>query len=328
MKLLITKIAILTGCLTMSACVFSDSPQKGGSLTKQDAKKIANPGEDLCDVYNWYGDGECDAFCESPDPDCDIQCDGIPVCPDGFYENQACDSISECHQVSLCGATINCQSELVYCLAGGLSPIVNDCADGYEIVESCETEDCYEIDGYCGGPALYCQGSNNCEGEPSCPAGTYETESCDDSDGDDDSCFEQSLCGNTIYCSDEVYCQNEPACAEGTIRVDQCDDTIDIPCYEQTICGETISCRSVGVCDFELSCGQGYVEIESCPTDVNCYEETACGKTISCIEGTANCLAYPSCPAGTEEVDYCITNAPCPTVTLCGVTITCQNIMI
>ncbi len=25
---------------------------------------------DVCDIYGWYGDGECDDFCSSPDPDC------------------------------------------------------------------------------------------------------------------------------------------------------------------------------------------------------------------------------------------------------------------
>lgn len=48
MKLLLTKFAILTGCLTMTACVFSEQDQNPSRLTKKEAKNIANPGEDLC----------------------------------------------------------------------------------------------------------------------------------------------------------------------------------------------------------------------------------------------------------------------------------------
>ena len=286
MKLLMTKIAILTGCLTLSACVFSDSPGKPGALTKEAAKKITNPGEDLCDVYNWYGDGECDMFCENADPDCAVQCDGIPVCDSSSYQVEVCDSGSRCQEVSLCGATILCQQEEIYCMASGLSQPYQECEEGYEIVEACLPNpaggDCYEIEGFCGGPTLFCQQSDSqCELYPVCPADMVEVEGC--------------------------------------------DNAIDIQCFEETRCGTTISCRSVEVCDFELSCGQGYVEIDSCPTDVNCYEESACGQTISCIEAAVNCLAYPVCPPDTKEVQMCAADALCPTVTMCGVTIICQG---
>lgn len=39
---------------------------------KQDVRALdkADSGEDYCELYGWYGDGECDDFCVTPDPDC------------------------------------------------------------------------------------------------------------------------------------------------------------------------------------------------------------------------------------------------------------------
>jgi hypothetical protein len=324
MKLLMTKIALMTACLTMSACVFSDAPGKPGALTKEAAKKITNPGEDLCDVYNWYGDGECDMFCENADPDCDIQCDAIPVCDEGFYEVGVCGVAYGCVEKTLCGTTIRCAPEEIYCLSG-LSQPYQECPEGYEIVEECSPDrgECYEVEAFCGVPSLFCQATNNCDAYPSCPLDTYEVEQCLDGDN---GCFQQSICGYTIYCTQDIYCDAYPTCPDAMVEVESCNDAQDIQCIEETLCGTTISCRPIDICDFELSCAEGYVEIQSCPTDTNCYEETACGKTISCMEGVVNCLAYPACPPDTKEVPVCDPNTMCPTVTMCGVTIICQGI--
>lgn len=44
---------------------------------KSDIRSLekADSSQDYCELYNWYGDGECDQFCTSPDPDCE-------ACPD------------------------------------------------------------------------------------------------------------------------------------------------------------------------------------------------------------------------------------------------------
>ena len=325
MKLLLTKIALMTACLTMSACVFSDSPEKSGALTKDDARKITNPGEDLCDVHNWYGDGECDMFCETADPDCDIQCDAVPVCGDGFYEVEACQSESECIETSLCGSTILCQAEETYCLAEASRPYT-DCIAGYEVVDECVPGEgeCYVNTGFCGAEDIICQATSTCqEYVPACPDGMIESSSCSNQPDD---CFEQSICGHAIYCTPDIDCDAYPTCPQGMVEVEEgCNDATDIQCFEETLCGTTISCRAIDVCDFELSCGEGYFEVESCPTDANCYEDTVCGQTISCLEGYLNCLAYPACPPDTREVPVCDPNSMCTSATMCGVTIICQG---
>jgi hypothetical protein len=118
MKAMLTKIALLTGCLTLSACVFSDSPEKAGALTKEDAKKITNPGEDLCDVYNWYGDGQCDTFCENADPDCG-GCTELASCNDGYYQVDQCSPNAECIEQPTCGQNILCEPIAVCAAASG-----------------------------------------------------------------------------------------------------------------------------------------------------------------------------------------------------------------
>ena len=54
--------------------------------TKADARREGKvDGFDWCAVYDWYGDGECDDFCDLPDPDCDdceLLCAGRDVLVD------------------------------------------------------------------------------------------------------------------------------------------------------------------------------------------------------------------------------------------------------
>lgn len=312
MKLLMTKIALMSACLMMSACVFSDSPGKPGALTKEAAKKIANPGEDLCDVYNWYGDGECDTFCENADPDCGIQCDAIPVCENGYHEVLACRSDIECVGVTVCGTTIQCQPD-IDCLSI-LSQPFRECPEGYDLVDECAPDagDCFIDEGFCGSPEIICQASRCEDAGPVCPPGMHPAQ-------------DWASCGEENPCVPDIECDAYPSCADGMVEVESCNDAQDTQCIEETLCGTTISCRPIDICDFELSCAEGYVEIESCPTDANCYEETACGQKISCIEGVVNCLAYPVCPADTKEVPVCDPNKMCSSATMCGVTILCQD---
>ena len=48
MKSLMTQIALLAGCLSLSACILSENPEKEPTtLTKAQAKKIQHPKGDL-----------------------------------------------------------------------------------------------------------------------------------------------------------------------------------------------------------------------------------------------------------------------------------------
>lgn len=70
-------VSLSTGLL---ACAVDDG------MTKDEARAQAAAGKadhvDWCDVFAWYGDGECDDFCANPDPDCAPAGD-VPACEGG-----------------------------------------------------------------------------------------------------------------------------------------------------------------------------------------------------------------------------------------------------
>ncbi|MEZ4460517.1 MAG: hypothetical protein R3E66_12490 [bacterium] len=327
----LTKIAILASCMTLSACVLAENPEKQQGMTKAQAKKIQNPSEDLCDLYNWYGDGVCDTFCESPDPDCGV-CEIAALCPSGYYEVEECSSPGLCLEMNSCAGTLICEPE-IYCL--GLDAAEGDaiapqetCGPDYQLVDFCEEDGstCYTIGGFCGGSVQYCELMVNCLAYPSCPAGTTQVDACPP----DMSCFEQTMCGSTILCAEDINCDAIPVCPDGTVEVQQCPQ--DTSCFEQRVCGTTILCAGDMYCDalfdeqFQSACPDGYSLVDSCPTDVDCYEETICGSTIACLRDQPVCLAIPVCPADKKMVEACdpAINTPCEEVTVCGTTITCQ----
>lgn len=57
----------------MAACA-ADTSSPSADITKEEAANAsagaADSPVDYCARYEWYGDGECDDFCELPDPDC------------------------------------------------------------------------------------------------------------------------------------------------------------------------------------------------------------------------------------------------------------------
>lgn len=77
--LLFTEIMrrLLVSVVLLAACGTSDG---GDPISKQDARGRggkADDGADLCELFDWYGDGVCDDFCPRPDPDCPLppECD-------------------------------------------------------------------------------------------------------------------------------------------------------------------------------------------------------------------------------------------------------------
>lgn len=282
-----TKLMMLTGCLLISACVFSDTPEKDPGMTKAQAKRVQNPGEDLCDSYNWYGDGVCDTFCENADPDCGT-CLAQPTCPIGYSEVEECGMGGSCIEQTLCGTTIICETQLS-CLTESqlgddvaIAPI-EDCRPGYELVESCDinSNHCYAID-VCGGPVQYCREvMNHCEAYPTCPDGMIEVDECPQ----DVTCIEQNLCGYSILCSGEFNCDAVPTCPAGTAQVPDCTDG-SRDCSYETVCGQTIACQAESTtCEGAKVCPDGYQTVDECPTDVDCYEEEVCPDVIrACLK--------------------------------------------
>jgi YVTN family beta-propeller protein len=65
--------------LLAAACTNQDSVTEP-ALTKDEARELAGKGDhiDYCAVYDWYGDGICDDFCQNPDPDCAGACAASP----------------------------------------------------------------------------------------------------------------------------------------------------------------------------------------------------------------------------------------------------------
>lgn len=73
-----TRFAYAT-LLFAAACTNRDSSRLP-ELTKDEARDLAGKGDhiDYCELYDWYGDGICDDFCQKPDPDCGSACASAP----------------------------------------------------------------------------------------------------------------------------------------------------------------------------------------------------------------------------------------------------------
>jgi hypothetical protein len=260
-------------------CGYDASPK---DLDKEDARdrteKNTDPDTDYCDLYDWYGDGQCDDFCANPDPDCGggDRCMADPACPPDTMEVDFCETDSDdCTQISACGSTRYCR-DLATCQG------LPGCPDGYEQVDQCAAAaalDCVEVT-ECG-VTIRCQEPlDTCDAYPVCPDGTEQVDQCDP---DESTCQTASMCGTTIYCEQpEIDCLAAAACAEGYVAVDSCPT--DTECYEETVCGTTISCLKEEPvdCQAEPVCPDGTMAVDDCPADAMCTEVEMCGKTLLC----------------------------------------------
>ncbi len=61
--------SLLATTTVLGACA-SQSPTAPDKDQYRDGNGKADNGDDVCQLYGWYGDGECDAFCPQRDPDC------------------------------------------------------------------------------------------------------------------------------------------------------------------------------------------------------------------------------------------------------------------
>jgi hypothetical protein len=79
--------------LILSIGVTAISCSDDAPLSKDDVRQgKADIGTDYCEMYGWYGDGECDHFCPKPDGDCcndnvppNPLCDTPPICDAGLF---------------------------------------------------------------------------------------------------------------------------------------------------------------------------------------------------------------------------------------------------
>lgn len=60
-------------------------------LQRRLCRELGEPADcDVCDLAGWYGDQECDTFCNRPDPDCGAQCKTDKECPQIYCITSPC----------------------------------------------------------------------------------------------------------------------------------------------------------------------------------------------------------------------------------------------
>lgn len=135
------------------------------------------------------------------------------------------------------------------------------------------------------------QGCGQCAAAPVCGEGEVEVDECPE---DEDSCYENEICGTTIFCQPQPgQCEAAPTCDGSDLEVQACPSGVD--CYERSLCGTTILCQPVSTCAAVPTCDAGDAEINgACPDDAACYEATECGSTILCSDDAEPAHGCPS----------------------------------
>lgn len=111
------RIFVLTFIVLMTACATDASPT--AEITKEEAAAAgagaADSPVDYCARYEWYGDGECDGFCELPDPDCGGDAErcfeASPADRAGCCELAAYDYCAEPETTAGCGEALSLQPD-------------------------------------------------------------------------------------------------------------------------------------------------------------------------------------------------------------------------
>jgi len=227
---------------------------KGGAkhqdMSKDDAQQQGKADTwdiDYCDIFNWYGDGECDTFCPEADPDC---------------LGQPCDPREE----RSCGNAMYCIAESVEVEEMGECMLNPDGAVGR---------------GYACGPSIrvLCAEGLECTGlDPYIPGSTGtcdypEPASCDPE--------EWKSCGDDMYCvADSVEvdemgeCMPNPNGAVG--RGYACGGSIRVVCAEGLECAglDPDILGSTGTCDYPEPASCDPREWKSCGDDMYCIADS------------------------------------------------------
>ncbi len=163
-------------------------------------------------------------------------CQAVPVCPDSTYEVEACQDVSECHEVTVCGQTILCQQDAAHCEA------YPSCPEGSVQVDVCPGDStCFEE--YLCGYGITCMEDPSavCEALPVCDPGHTEVDECPA----DTSCYQRTACGETITCAEYgATCLAIPVCDADSYQVSNQDCAASqSTCERESMCGQTIFCK-------------------------------------------------------------------------------------
>ncbi len=164
---------------------------------------------DLCDRQGWYGDGQCDAFCQAPDPDCGAgTCtyDGVVYSDgEGFASTDGCNSCG-CNDGDVVCTELDCGPAPASCEYNGMT--YQD-GEGFPSTDGCNGCGCN--DGQVSCTELLC------EPEPSSSCIYYGKEyKHGESFGAADGCNSCGCDDGSVYCT-EAWCGHPSqgyACAD------------------------------------------------------------------------------------------------------------------
>lgn len=210
LQVFILSLTLLAACSSVSEPVSISKESLQGSNGKADASAVAALCEqiygepcDLCERQGWYGDGLCDAFCQSPDPDC-----GAGSCVydgDVHSDGDRFDAVDGCN-------TCDCEEGEVFCTELYCPPTAKSCVyngmtyedgEGFPSVDGCNGCGCH--DGLVSCTELYC------EPDP----GTCTVDGVVYANGaggvpDPDSCNTCSCIDGQVTDCTEIHCPNPP----------------------------------------------------------------------------------------------------------------------
>jgi len=263
----------------------------------------------------------------NPCPHDGLTCNGLDSCNETsdvcVHSGNPCDNEVWCDGTELCDEVSGCSD--------GEDP---DCDDGF----SCTTDECNEGTDSCDhtpdddvcDDTLYCNGTETCDVDLGCVAGT--SIDCDDSvDCTTDECNEDTdSCDNTPddeVCDDDLACNGDETCDE----VEGCLSGTSVDCDDSVECTDD-SCTE----DPDLEEGTDYTCVNAandsnCDDDIYCNGDETCDEVLGCQSGDVPCPDDSIYCNGTEgcdeENDQCThTGDPCPDdSTYCNGTESCNE---
>ena len=317
--------------LMCAAAIVSSCTSSDGSSAKLSKDEVAGGGKpdvwiigDLCEIYDWYGDGECDRFC-----------------PDQAREQSDCGSDDACY-------------------VGGCSSQV--CSDEEGVVSTCEWREeyaCYQgaacerqADGECGWTQT--DELRECLGEPAeepCYVGGCSSQVCSDQEGvvttcewrEEYACYQDATCerqadGQCGWTQDEELTQclgggmEEPCyvggcssqvCSDQEGVVTTCEWREEYACYQDATCErqadgqcgwtqdeELTQCLGggmeepcyVGGCSSQVCSDQeGVVTTCEWREEYACYQGATCERQASGSCGWTETPALTACLAGASD---------------------------
>lgn len=300
MKHVVLTLSVLL-VTTISACSADSGPTKSTTSKTQAAAQggVTSSGDDLCDVYDWYGDGECDGFCPLPDVDCGCSADGD--CGEGLTcDNGSCSSAgAACAGDSDCSPGYRCNMESVCepepepgpaCQTDDDCPPRESCQGGAcePVRLECTADVDCPVDQYCSpdGTCVLAEGPPpECAADDDCPAG----EACTDG-----ACFPVAAeCSTDDDCPVDHFCSAGGECLPIEQAPPECQEDLD--CVDGEVCRDQF-CVVPNPSDF-------------CETSADCAQDEACDDAQRCVAICGGFAGY-RCEAG-NYCDYPDDQAAC-----------------